>query len=376
LPPGDLRAKLPILYQAWSIVDQHYVDQGAVDSTKQTYGAIQGLLQSLGDSGHTDFMTPQEAADMNASLSGKYVGIGVELTQRKDGTTDIVTVFEGTPAAKAGLKAGDRIVAVNGQDVAGLSYDALRSRIRGPAGTSVRLSIVSPGETTSRDLVVDRAEITVPLVSWAMVPGGHTAMIRLESFSAGATDALKAAIDKARKAGATSVVLDLRGNPGGYVTEAVGVASQFLSSGNVYLQRDAQGKETANAVTKGGVATDMPLVVLVDDGTASAAEIVSGALQDAGRAKIVGVTTFGTGTVLSTYRLSDGSEVRIGVAEWLTPKGRQIWHHGIQPDAAVTLPTGASPVTPSSLGDMSVSSLGASGDAQLLKAIELLGGNG
>jgi carboxyl-terminal processing protease len=373
--PADLRAELPLLYQAWGIVDQHYVDQGAVDPTKQTYGAIKGLLESLGDTGHSDFLTPQQAAEMSSSLSGHYAGIGALVTVRKDGPA-IVTVYPGSPAEKAGIKAGDRIVAVNGEDVSGLSSDVLSSKIRGPAGSTVRVSILRAGETAPREFLVTRAEIKIPNVTWTMVPGRPTAMIRIESFANGTTDSLKAAITAARKAGATSLLLDLRGNPGGYVNEAIGVASQFLSSGVVYLQRDASGKETSNAVQSGGIATDLPLAVLVDDSTASASEIVSGALQDAGRAKLVGVTTYGTGTVLSSYRLSDGSQVRLGVAEWLTPKGRQIWHHGNQPDVQVVLPTGVGALNPSTVAGLSTAALQASRDAQLLKALDLLGGNG
>ena len=161
-----------------------------------------------------------------------------------------------------------------------------------------------------------------------MVPGTDTALLYLDSFSTGSADAVIKALKEIKTAGADRLIFDLRGNPGGYVNEAVKIASQFLSEGVVYIDRDADGNETPQKVTPGGVALDIPMVVLVDANTASSSEIVSGALQDAGRAQIVGVTTFGTGTVLGEFELSDKSALRIGTVEWLTPKGRQIWHDG------------------------------------------------
>ena len=171
-----------------------------------------------------------------------------------------------------------------------------------------------------------------------MVPGTTTALVRLEQFSSGAADAVVEALEAAREAGAERIVLDLRGNPGGYVNEAVGVASQFLTDGIVYVERNADGETTDHEASDGGVATDLPLVVLVDGNTASSSEIVSGALQDHGRATIVGETTFGTGTVLGEFELADGSALRVGTTEWLTPDGRRIWHEGIAPDVSVVLP--------------------------------------
>jgi carboxyl-terminal processing protease len=372
--PASARDKLPLLYEAWKLVEDNYVDRSALDPTRLTYGAIRGLLESLDDPGHSDFLTPQEVASQEADLSGQYVGIGVELTMRADGPA-IVGVFEGSPAEKAGLLAGDRILAVDGQDATNMSFDTLREKVRGPEGTTVTLSIMHPGATTAVDVPVTRAQIQVPTTTWALVPGTHTALVRFQQFSTGSADELKNAIRAARDAGATSLVLDLRGNPGGYVDQAVSVASQFLPSGIVYRERDAQGKEKSTEVRPGGIATDLPLVVLVDEGTASSAEIVSGAIQDAGRAKLVGTKTFGTGTVVGTYKLADGSAVRIGVLEWLTPTGRQIWREGIKPDVEVVLPADAVALTPSKVAMLTPGQLAASSDAQLLEALRLLGGS-
>jgi carboxyl-terminal processing protease len=371
-PPADARSQVGLLYQAWNLVEQHYVDRAALDPTQLTYGAIRGLVQALGDTGHTDFLTPQEAAALSSDLSGQYQGIGVEISIKAAGPS-IVSVFDGSPAQKAGLRAGDLILTVNGQDVTADSFDTLASKLRGPAGSTVRVRVLDPGATSSREVTVTREPIVVPNVTWAMLPGSHVADVRLEQFAQNAAKQLTTALKAARTSGATAIILDLRGDPGGYVSEAVGAASQFLPAGDVvFIQRDASGKETTSKAQPGGVATTMPLVALVDDGTASAAEILAGALQDNGRATIVGVKTFGTGTVLESFKLSDGSEVRIGVAEWLTPHGNQIWHKGIQPDDVVTLPSTASPVAPSTLAHMTAAQLAASGDTQLLRGLALL----
>jgi carboxyl-terminal processing protease len=204
------------------------------------------------------------------------------------------------------------------------------------------------------------------------VPGTKTAVLRLEQFSTGAADELHKALEEINKAGTQRLILDLRGNPGGFVNEAVAIASEFIPSGNVYLERNAKGEEKASAVKPGGLATKIPLVVLVDEGTASAAEIVSGAIQDAGRAQVVGEKTFGTGTVLGEFPLSDGSALRIGTVEWLTPKGRVIWHNGIKPDVTIARPTDSQPTVPDDLKAMSAAQAAALKDPQLAKALQLV----
>ena len=371
-PPADARSEIGLLYEAWNLVEQHYVDRSALNPTQLTYGAIRGLVQALGDTGHSDFLTPQQYAALSSDLSGQYQGIGVEISIKAAGPA-IVSVFDGSPAQKAGLRAGDLILAVDGKDVTADSFDALASALRGPAGSTVTVKVLDPGASTSREVTVTRAAINVPNVTWAMLPGSHVADVRLEQFAQNAAAQLATTLKAARQAGATAIVLDLRGDPGGYVSEAVGAASQFLPAGKVvFIQRNAAGQETTSKAQPGGVATTIPMVVLVDDGTASAAEILAGALQDNGRATIVGVKTFGTGTVLETYELSDGSRVRIGVAEWLTPKGHQIWHQGIQPNVVVALPSTASPLAPSDVAHMTAAQLASSGDTQLLRALAIL----
>ena len=366
-----------LIQEAWDTIHREYVGKDTLDDKALIYGAIKGLTEAVGDTGHTDFMTPQELAARENSLSGSYVGIGVRIdaTTRTapDALPKIVEVFKDSPAEKAGVKVNDVMVKVDEHDTKGQSLDDVASWVRGAAGTKVTLVVKASGTGPERTLEITRADVPIDPVSWAMVPGSATALLRLEQFSAGSADDVVKALKDAEAAGAQRIVLDLRGNPGGYVNEAVGVASQFLKSGLVYIERNAQGGETKHEVSPGGVATDLPLVVLVDKNTASSSEIVSGALQDAGRAEIVGETTYGTGTVLGTFKLSDGSALRVGTVEWLTPDGRRIWHEGIAPDVAVKLPDGAAPLSPDALKDLTKSSLQDAKDAQLLKALQVIG---
>jgi carboxyl-terminal processing protease len=366
--PGD---ELALITEAWDTIHKNYVDAKDLDDRALAYGAIDGLTDAVGDTGHTTFMTPEERASRNSALSGSYVGIGAAVDTTADGLPLIVGVFRGSPADAAGLKAGDVMLAVDGKTTAGEDVDSVIDRVRGEAGTSVVLTIRSGDSGPERDVTIVRADVKIEPVSWAMVPGTKTAMLRLEQFSSGASPQIQTAIEELKGAGADRLILDLRGNPGGYVNEAVGVASEFLSSGNVYIERNAAGEEKATTVSAGGIAADMPLVVLVDKGTASAAEIVAGAIQDAGRATVIGEQTFGTGTVLSEFGLSDGSALRIGTVEWLTPKGRVIWHEGIAPDFVVARPADVAPIVPDDLRSMSADDVSTLVDPQLKRAIAL-----
>jgi carboxyl-terminal processing protease len=244
--------------------------------------------------------------------------------------------------------------------------------VRGPAGSTVRLTIIHPGEATPVEVPIVRDVIEVPPVDWAMVPGTDVAMVRIVQFSEGTVDGLQTALAEAKAAGATAIVLDLRNNPGGLVDEAVGVGSTFIPEGVVYIREDADGEQIPVKV-RDEPRTDLPMTVLVDFGSASSAEIVTGALQDQGRAKAVGTRTYGTGTVLNEFSLSDGSAIRLGVEQWLTPKGRQIFPSGIDPDIEVVLEPEVLPLEPVDIESMSVRELLDSGDAQLLRALQELG---
>ena len=357
--------------EALQVIRENFVGRSSLTDQQLLYGSIKGLVDSLGDTGHSVFLTPDEAQAFQRSLGATVVGIGV-LMSSSNGSLTIDKVVAGSPAAAAGLKPGDLITAVDGVSTTGMTFDQVGPRIRGPEGTTVKITVVRSGSATPLDFTITRAKIAVPLVEWGIVPGTHVADIALAQFDSGATDQLKAAMNAATTAGATSIVLDLRGNPGGYASEATSVASQFLTDGVVYIEQDASGNNNSIRVDTSQPHTNVPLVVLVDHGSASSAEIVAGALQDSGRAKIVGVATFGTGTVLQQFQLSDGSVVVLGTKYWLTPSGHKIFGVGITPDEAVALPSGVAPLDPSALGSMTVAQLNSSGDAELLAAVKNL----
>jgi carboxyl-terminal processing protease len=372
-------ANLALIDEAWRDIQNNYVDAKNLDYQALAYGAIRGMTDAVGDSGHTSFMTAAELKASEQSLSGTFVGIGVQLSTANSNPV-VGTVIPGTPAEAAGLQRGDWIKDVNGTTTAGETVDQVVAQVRGPEGQPVTLTIGRTG-VADFDVTIVRRKFDLPLVSWTMVPGRNIAMIRLEQFATGSTKAIQDAVTQAKAAGATALIFDLRSNPGGYVNEAVGVASQFLSDGTVYQTVDKSGKQTGVPVEPGGLATDIPMVVLADGQTASAAEIVTGALQDAKRATVVGVKTFGTGTVLGRFDLADGSALRIGLERWLTRNGRPIWHEGLLPDVTVALPAAATsdplvPLVPYLMRDMTVAQLAASQDSQVLKALDLLQGKG
>jgi carboxyl-terminal processing protease len=362
---------MALIGEAWDLLHDKYVGKDTLDDRELAYSAIDGLADAVGDTGHTTFMTPEDRESRNDSLSGSYVGIGVQVNETDAGQPVIVGVFRDSPADQAGLATGDVIVAVDGRPTLGETMEDVLARIRGERGTSVDITVRAGESGPERTVEIVRAEVEIDAVSWTIVPGTTTGLLRIEQFSNGVADDVKAALEKLREAGADRLILDLRGNPGGYVGEAVGTASQFLASGTVYVERNAAGEEKPTIVSEGGAWTDLPLVVLVDQGSASSSEIVSGALQDHDRATVVGMTTFGTGTVLGEFGLSDGSALRIGTVEWLTPDGRRIWHEGIEPDVEVERPTEVLPTIPDDLRDLAASRVDAIADPQLERALEI-----
>jgi carboxyl-terminal processing protease len=369
--PADATANFRLMAEAWNTIYQSYVDRPAVRAQALTYGSIGGMVDALGDTGHSRFLSPEMVQEQHNFTQGQFEGIGAYV-EMKDGHVVIVAPIDGSPAQEAGLHPEDIILKVDGENVAGLPIDQVVSRILGPAGTSVALTILTPETGQTRDVTLVRAHITLQNVFWQQLPGTQIAHVRIVAFSKGVTDDLRQALGEIKQRGLAGIILDLRSNPGGLLSEAVGTASQFLTGGNVLLEKDAQGAITPVPVQEGGLAPDLPLVVLIDPGTASAAEIVSGALQDAGRAKLVGETTFGTGTVLNQFGLSDGSALLLATEEWLTPEGQLIWHQGIAPDIQVSLPQGTTPLLPQAEVGMTLEQVRNSGDAQLLRALELL----
>ncbi len=368
---GKDRKSLALYAEALDTVRNNYVDQKDIEPKKEAYGAIEGMLETLGDDGHTRFLTPEEREQNDQSLSGTYVGIGVQLEARGDEVV-VAAPIEGSPAERAGIRSDDVVVAVDGKSVRGDDISEIVEKVKGPEGTTVELTVLHDGEERKYDL--RRAQINSPVASWAMIPDSDVAVVLLSSFSDDSAQELRDAFEGARAAGARRFVLDLRNNPGGRLDQAVQMAGYFLEPGSVvYIRKEASGERQEIKVEGDPESTDAPLAVLVNGGSASSAEILAGALRDNGRAPVIGETTFGTGTVLSEFVLRDGSSILLGVAEWLTPDGDFIRETGIEPDVKVPLEGGTEPLTPDAARGLSKGQI-LGRDAQLRAAYENLRG--
>ena len=369
--PPEAASNFRLMAEAWNTIRREYVDPAAVRPTRLAWGAISGMVGTLNDTGHSRFLTPDMRRIERAARRGTLEGIGAEIRSKGDQIT-IVAPLDNSPAQQAGLRPGDVILKVDGAMVSGLPVDEVVGRIVGRANTPVNLSVLTPSTGETRAFHLVRRRIALHRVTWHRLPGTALAHVRVAQFATGVTADLRDALLAIRGAGLAGAILDLRGDPGGLLEEAVGVASQFLTDGNVVLEKDAAGKLHAMPVRPGGVAPNLPVVVLIDQGTASASEIVAAALHDAHRACLIGETTFGTGTILQSFPLSDGSALLLAVAEWLTPAGHLLWHQGVQPDIAVPLPPDAVPLLPATEQGMTAAQVRLSRDAPLLRALTVL----
>ena len=362
------RESVDLYVEALDAVREDYVDQEAIDPEEQTYGAIEGMIDSLGDEGHTRFLTPEEAEKNREVVSSTYVGVGIRL-ENKDDEIVVVAPVDGSPAEEAGIESGDVLIAVDEESVRDEDLEEVGEKVRGPEGSRVELTMLRDGE--ERAFPLERTELEVPTASWSLIPDTNMAHLRLVSFSENSAAKLDEAMLEAREAGATCFVLDLRDNVGGLIEQAEGVAARFLPAGStIYVRKDIDGEEEMT-VPDGNDPLDVPLVLLVNEGSASSVEIVAGALKDNDRAKLVGETTFGTGTVLAEHTLSDGSAILLAVAEWLTPNGDFIRGDGIEPDVEVELEEDQQPRTPNETKGLSREEIFAE-DAQLERAFEIL----
>jgi carboxyl-terminal processing protease len=331
-------------WEAYRKVTTEYV--GAYEPKELVEGAIQGMFGALGDP-YSSYMTSDEYRQSLQGIEGSFEGIGATMgSSRADGTgcttlgdgCELVVegVLPGSPAEQGGVLAGDRLVAVDDRSVEGSTLDEVVDWVRGPRGTDVRLSLLRDGEPVA--LTLTREVIERSAVEATTLADGRVGLVRVDGFSSGAADDLRVAIEEQRAAGAQGIILDLRDDPGGYVDAALEVASQFVADGPIYWDEYADGTTIPHAAIDGGVATDpaIPVVVLVNGGTASASEIVAGALADAERATLVGETTFGKGTVQQWHLLSgDSGGFRLSVAKWLTPDKTWVHGVGITPDVVV-----------------------------------------
>ena len=333
--PEDVQTLFAPFWETWHLIHKQYVSQ-PVDDVKLVEGAINGMLQTL-DVGLNYYQNAEELKTSNEFLNGKnYEGIGAYVDTKGEYLT-VISPIKGSPAAEAGLRPGDVVIAIDGKDMTGVNPEEARQKVMGPAGTDVTLTIVRKGEEQPIVVTITRAEIVTPLVESEMRPD-DIAYVRLNTFGGTADQELRNALEELLAQNPKGLILDLRYNGGGYLDQGIAVASEFLPADiSVVFERYSDGTMKENKSTGLGLATDIPMVVLVNEGSASAAEIVAGALQDLDRAKLVGITTYGKGSVQSVNPLSNEGSVAITSAEWLTPNKRLIQGIGLIPDVYIEL---------------------------------------
>jgi len=330
----DTYDKLKLFTEILSLVQSNYVDE--VNSKELMYGAIRGMLETLDP--HSAFMPPEAFKEMQVETHGSFGGLGIEITV-KDRMLTVVAPIEGTPADRAGIQPGDRIVKIEGQVTKDMTLMDAVSKLRGPRGTKVTVSILREGSPEPMDVTLVREVIEVKSIRNKEL-GDGIYYVRITSFQERTSKDLEAALEQAQKAGSTALVLDLRNDPGGLLNQAVAVSDMFLDKGQliVYTQGRLKNQDLRFTAEHSNGLPKLPMVVLVNGGSASASEIVAGALQDWKRAVILGTKTFGKGSVQTVVPLSDGSGLRLTTAKYFTPRGRSIHGIGITPDIVVEPP--------------------------------------
>jgi carboxyl-terminal processing protease len=332
-------ADLTQFWRVWNLLDEKFISASStatISNEDKINGAIEGMVATYGDP-YTVFMPPVESAAFNEDISGNFSGVGMEVGLR-DNLVTIIAPLTGTPAEKAGLLSGDIIARIDGKSTEGMSIDEAVKMIRGEKGTEVKLSIYREGELEIREMSVVRDTITIPTVATEQIK--DTFIIRLYSFNALAETQFEAALREYSKSDASALILDLRGNPGGYLQSAVSIASYFLPAGKVVVREHFRENDEEKLYRSQGRAlrnfTPADTVVLIDGGSASASEILAGALREHNVATLIGDDTFGKGSVQELVQLADGSSVKITVARWLTPQGISISEGGLKPDIKIS----------------------------------------
>jgi len=346
--PAKAEAAFQPLWETWRLLQTEYVDQ-PLDNVKLADGAIEGMLAALGDP-NTRYLPPEQERAARQSFQGDLEGIGAEVSIR-DGVLVIIAAYDGSPAEAAGLKTGDVLLKANGIALTGMDPTEAGSIIRGAAGTIVRLQIERDGEIIEFDITRDHIRIKSVRVE---LLENEIAYIRLSRFANGSDDDLEQALEELLSQDPIGLILDLRNNPGGSLTSAIETADQFLADGLILAERFGNGQVREFQSGSGEIAEEIPLTILIDGGSASASEVVAGAIQDHGRGALIGATSFGKGTVQTWKRLEKGGGVRITTARWLTTEGNWVHGDGLLPDILVS--------QPESLG-------GEDGDKQLQAAI-------
>lgn len=358
-PPQNIDVDFKLFWDTWDLVSKEYIDKKAIDPNKLFYGAISGMVAAIGDP-YTVFLPPDQQKSSKEELNGSFDGVGIQLGFDKDKRLVVVAPLKGTPAEKAGIKPKDMIVKIGDKDTNGISLPEAVKLIRGPKGTKISLTTFRDGGADTNNYDLTRETIVVKSVesSFKETPNGKkVAVIKLSRFGERTEDEWVQSVDEIVNSKADSLILDLRNNPGGFLEGAVFVVSEFIEGGDAVLQEDNEGKKVPYKVNRSGKLTKIPMIVLINKGSASASEIVAGALQDRKRAKLVGEKSFGKGTIQQAMELPSNTGIHITVSKWLTPNGRWVNAlEGLDPDVKIEA------------GDEE----DATKDLQMDKAIELL----
>jgi carboxyl-terminal processing protease len=326
--------RFDLFWDVWDTMKEEYVDKDRLNEKEMFYGAIKGMVASAGDP-YTVFMDPKIAQEFADDLAGTFDGIGAEIAIRDDILT-VVAPLSGSPAEKSGLKAGDKIFAINGTSTAGITVEEAVGKIRGQKGTTVTLTILHEGSDKTDDYVITRDKIVIKSVKTEM-KGNGIFVITISNFNNDTAELFGKAVNEAVRNNPKGIILDIRNNPGGYLETAIDVASAWIDEGVIVSERFSDDKKNDFFPRGRARLKDFKTIVLINQGSASASEIVAGALKDGGKAALVGKKTFGKGSVQTLDEFSDGSTIKITIAEWLTPKGYNINDEGIDPDVEVNL---------------------------------------
>lgn len=339
--PKNISTDFKLFWETWDLLGRSYLDKKAIDPQKMFYGAIAGMVAAVGDP-YTVFLPPQQQKSSKEELSGAFDGVGIQLGFNIDKRLIVMAPLSGTPAQKAGIKPQDMIVKIGDKDTTNMSLPEAVQLIRGPKGTEITLTTYRDGDSDTKDYTLTRDTIVVKSVevSYKNTPGGkNVAVIKLSRFAQNTNQEWGEAVSDVLVKNPEAVILDVRNNPGGYLEGAVFIGSEFLDGGDVVLQENAMGEKSAFKVSRVGKLLQIPLAVLINKGSASASEIVAGALQDRKRAKLLGEQSFGKGTIQEAQDLPQRTGIHITVAKWLTPNGRWVNDtQGLEPDVKIEVP--------------------------------------
>ncbi|MBI2039739.1 S41 family peptidase [Candidatus Microgenomates bacterium] len=363
-PPKEIEIDFKLFWDTWDLVSRLYLDKSAIDPNKLFYGAISGMVSAIGDP-YTVFLPPEQQKSSKEELNGSFEGVGIQLGFNKEKRLVVVAPLSGTPAEKVGIKPQDLIVKIDDKDTTSMTLPEAVKLIRGPKGTQVTLEIFREGEEEARIFTLTRDTIVVKSVEVSFQnskTGKEVAIIKLSRFGERTKEEWEKAVSDIISRNPQGLVLDVRNNPGGFLEGAVFIASEFLESGDVVIQENAKKEQSPFKVNRTGRLLDKPMVVVINKGSASASEIVAGALRDRGRAKLVGEKSFGKGTIQEAQDLPGGTGIHITVAKWLTPNGSWVNDtQGLEADVKIESST-----------KIEEDKVDSTKDPQLDKALELL----